>query len=294
MGKSSEKTGSLVGRMKQRIKESGAGRKEIFYVAPDGKRRIRFLVEFEDAVVVKMHSHWERKINAICLEHYGKDCPYCEDTDEGLKEIEMYAWPVFDYDSNAVRILIDKVFGVTPVPSLMEYYEEKGTVMDRDYTIKKNGKGQGSSYTVMPGDISKFRNKKAKVWNEKQIMKILAEAYKPNEEDLEETDDEDDTPKKKKSAGKGKGKATDNKKTKKKKKTLRDEMAELEKDDLRNIAIELGISKKDLKGLDEDDILDLMFDDYDEEDIKEIYDDYVAEDDEDEETEDDEDEDEED
>lgn len=270
----SSKSGSMVDRMKQRIKESGMNRKEIFYVAPDGKRRIRFLTEFEDAVVVKMHSHWDRKVNAVCLEHYGKDCPYCADTDDAMKEIEMYAWPVFDYEANATKILIDKVFGATPVPSFMEFYEEKETIMDRDYTVKKNGKGQGSSYTVMPGEISKFRNKKAKVWNEKQIMKILAEAFKPNEEDLEETDDEDEMPKKKKSNGKGK-KTTDKDKGKKKKKTLRDEMEELEKDDLRNVAIELGISKKDLKGLDIDEILDLMFDDYDEEDIQEIYDDYT-------------------
>ena len=97
---------NLISAMKERIKSSGTSKKDVFYVAADSKRRIRFLQELDTGYEFKFHTHWERGINALCCEHYHQDCPYCADTDENMKESTMYAWNVWDYDANKVVILL--------------------------------------------------------------------------------------------------------------------------------------------------------------------------------------------
>ena len=161
--------------------------------------------------------------------------------------------------------------GITPVPAFIEFFDEYGTICDRDYTIKKVGKGMSGNITVIPGEISKFRNGKAKSFNEKQIIKLLKEAFPFNSEDS--ADDEDEAPKKKKSS---------KQKAKKKEPTLEEKLLELDEEQLKYIAMELGVTKKELKGLDdEEEIVELLFSDYDEEDIEEAYESYLEEEDDD-------------
>ncbi len=255
----------LIDAMKERIKNSGSSRKEIFYVGADAKKRIRFLQELDDGYEFKFHSHWNRGVNALCAEVYGQDCPYCADTDEEMKEVTQYAWNVWDYDANAVRILLYKATGISPVPQLIEFAEEYGTICDRDYTIKKTGKGMSGNVTVIPAEVSKFRNSKAKPFSYKQIVKLLQAAFPINSEDAGDApdDEEDEKPVKKQ------------KKNKKKEKTIEEKLQELDIDDLKNIAIELGISKKELKGLDEEEIVELLVDDNDEDELEEAYQDYI-------------------
>ena len=271
----------LIDSMKERIKNSGSSRKEIFYVGADSKKRIRFLQELDDGYEFKFHAHWNRGVNALCPEIYGKDCPYCSDTDEEMKEVTQYAWNVWDYDANAVRILLYKATGISPVPQLIEFAEEYGTICDRDYTIKKIGKGMSGNVTVIPAEVSKFRNNKAKPFSYKQIVKLLQAAFPVNEEDRESDDDEDEEDVKKNKKHE--------KKTKKKEKTIEEKLKELDEEDLKNIAIELGVSKKELKELDEDEIVELLLDDNDESDLEEAYQDYIdSQDDEDNDEDDDE------
>lgn len=256
----------LIDAMKERIKNSGSSRKEVFYVGADSKKRIRFLQELDDGFEFKFHSHWNRGVNALCAEVYGQDCPYCADTDEEMKEVTQYAWNVWDYDANAVRILLYKATGISPVPQLIEFAEEYGTICDRDYTIKKTGKGMSGNVTVIPAEVSKFRNSKAKPFSYKQIVKLLQAAFPINSEDVSDVpddDEEDEKPVKKQ------------KKNKKKEKTIEEKLQELDIDDLKNIAIELGISKKELKGLDEEEIVELLVDDNDEDELEEAYQDYI-------------------
>lgn len=259
---------SLIDSMKERIKNSGANKKEVFYIAPDAKRRIRFLQELDEGYEFKFHSHWNKGINALCAEEYGKDCPYCGDSDEEMKEYTNYAFSVFDYDANDVKILLYKATGLTPLPAFIEFFDEYGTIMDRDYTIKKSGKGMSGNITVLPGERSTFRNKKAKPYTKKQIIKILQTAFPVNDSDMydEDDEDEDEKPKKNKKA---------EKKTKKKEKTIEEKLLELDIDDLKNIAIELGISKKELKNLDEEEIVETLIDDNDEDDLVNAYNDYI-------------------
>lgn len=292
----------LISNMKERIKSSGSSRKEVFYVGADSKRRVRFLQELDDGYEFTFHSHWEKGVNALCPDQLGKDCPYCNSSDEGMKTITMYGWSVWDSDANAVRILLYKATGITPIPQLIEFHDEYGTIMDRDYTIKKVGKGVSGSITVVPGEISKFRNTKAKPYSQKQMLKLLAKSFPVNESDADDEDeDEDEVPVKKsgkKAANGREAKKSAKKDTKKKKKTIGEKLMELSLDELRDIAIELGINKKELKKVDEEEIVEMLASDYEEEDLEEAYESYIEsqedndddeEDDEDDEEDDDED-----
>ena len=263
----------LISTMKERIKSSGISRREVFYIGADSKRRIRFLQELNEGYEYTFHSHWTKGINALCAEQCGLDCLYCEDTDPEMKTYSMYAWSVWDSDANAVQILLYKVTGITPVPQLIEFYEEYGTIMDRDYTIKKTGKGMGSSITVIPGEISKFRNTKAKPYTEKQVKKILAKAFPANVTDSVSDEDveEEEVANKAKSVDAKKAKSE---KKQKKPRTLENKLHDLHDSELADIAFDFGISKKETKGLDKDEVIDLLISDYDEEDLLEAYSNY--------------------
>ena len=131
---------------------------------------------------------------------------------------------------------------------------------------------------VTPLDKERFSNKKAKPYTESQVHDILEKAYAKSDVDTDDDEDEDEAPKKA-------SKKDDTKKAKKKKKPfLRDQFEELSFKELKEIALEIGISKKELKAFeDEEELLDELFDNYDEEDLQELLEDMQEPDDEDEE-----------
>ena len=94
------------------------------------------------------------------------------------------------------------------------------------------------SMTVIPGERSPFRNKKAKPYNDKQIIKILREAFPIKNEDVYDEDDE------KEAKVSRRNKST---KSRKKELTLEEKISNLEEDEIIEIAYELGIEKKEKK-----------------------------------------------
>ena len=197
---------SVLDTMKNKIKESGSNKKEIVYFGKDSKQKFRFLQELDTAYEYDVHSSWNEGFTSICKASLGDECPLCEDNSiEDLKLQTYFALSVWDYESQSVRIMFMKANGISPIPSLIEYYEEYGTIMDRDYTIKKQGSGMGSSMTVLPGEKMKFSQKNVKPLNQKQIEKILLKAFPmPGEtaKNNDDDDDEDEAPKKSKSKSK--------------------------------------------------------------------------------------------
>lgn len=256
----------LIANIKKEVKERGNSVKEIIFFQTDKKRRIRFLQELDDGLSYKFHSSFTQGVNEICAEQFGDDCIYCDSKDDSIKDEIRYIWSVYDYDSNSVKIMMFKVSRATPVESFIELADNYGTIIDRDYTLKKNGTGTDSSYSVVPSDRSPFRNKKAKAFSQSQVEDILRKAYSSND-----LDDDDEQPEKKKS------KSKKNKKAEKTEPTLRENLEELDLDDLKDICEELGIAKKSIKSMDEDDIIELIFEDYEDDDIQDVYDDWMDE-----------------
>ena len=271
---------NLIAEMKAKIAASGTSKKEILYFGKDSVKRVRFLQELDTGYVFEFHYDWAANILELCKDPEDhENCPLCE---QGIKIYENFAWSVWDYDSNSVRILLFKANGISPIPSFIEMYEEFGTIMDRDYKIKKVGQGQGGSFVVTPLDKERFNNKKAKPFTKKQMQEILDKAYAKQEvedDEDEEEDEEEVTSKKSKKQAK----------KKKQKKNLRNRFEELSFKELKEIGLEIGLSKKELRAFeDEEELIDEFFDNYEEEDLQELLEDLEAEKDE-EEDEDDED-----
>lgn len=187
----------LLDKIKQEAAKSGASKGKFMYFRPDEKKRVRFLQELDDGFEIPFHDNYEKGVNVPCQEIFGKDCPYCDDED--LRTRSQFAFSVYDYDAKEVKILMQAVNQCSAIPALVNMAETYGTITDRDYVLKKTGKGSTSSFTIIPMDKNKFRNEKAKALSKKALLKYLNQAFPCDKSDDAYEDDEDDdyTPKSK-------------------------------------------------------------------------------------------------
>ena len=177
----------LLEKIKEDAKKSGQNKGKFFYVREGEKKRVRFLQDMQDGFEVTMHDSFEAGLNTPCKEMYGKSCPYCDE--EGIRTRSQYAWSVWDYDSNEVKILMYAMNNCTPIASLASMYETYGTLTDRDYVISKTGKQQNTQYTVIPMDKNKFRNEKAKPYSHSAFLKMLLKAFPDDNADDDEEEE---------------------------------------------------------------------------------------------------------
>ena len=182
--------------IKNEIKKSGTSKGKFLYFKEDSKCRVRFLTDLEDGVELLFHDSYTLGINVPCQETFGRECEYCENED--LRTRKMYAWSVYDYESKEVKILMAAVNNCSPVGTLASLYESYGTLCDRDYEIKRIGKGQNTTYSVIPLEKLKFRNPKAKAMSEQTILKYIDKAYPSDNSEAEE---EEETSKRNKTKG---------------------------------------------------------------------------------------------
>ena len=254
---------NLIKQMREAVAKSGSSKKEILYFGKDTVKRIRFLQELDQGYMLQFHNDWNTKIFELCKDQEDhENCKLCE---EGIALQDNYIWSVYDYDSGSVKLIQFKASGVSPIPSFLEMYEEFGTILDRDYKIKKVGQGQGSSFVVTPLDKERFKVK-VKPYSYNEVVEIMQKAWAPTDigDEDDDSDDEDEVETKKDKT----------KKKEKKKKSLRDKFEELSFKELKEIAIEIGMSKKELKQFeDEDELIDELFDNYEETDLQELLED---------------------
>lgn len=179
----------LFDKIKGDIQKSGTNRGKFLYLKEGDKIRVRFLTDMEDGLEVVFHDSYALGVNVPCQEVFGRECKYCEDQD--LRTRSQYVWSVYDYEAEEVKLLMAPVNQCSPVPQIAAVYESYGTLTDRDYEIKRQGKGQNTTYTVLPLEKKVFRNKKVKPLSEQSILKIIDKAYPDEETDY--TDDEEET-----------------------------------------------------------------------------------------------------
>lgn len=186
-------------KIKDEIKKSGASKGKFLYFREDEKVRIHFLQEIDEGLEVVFHDSFKLGVNVPCQEVFGRECEYCEDDD--LRTRSMYIWSVYEYESDEVKLLMAAVNNCSPVPSLLSLFESYGTIMDRDYEIVRRGKGQNTTYSVIPLKERKFRNTKAKPLSEQAVLKYIDKAYPADNSDV---DEEEKSSKKKKKGSKAK------------------------------------------------------------------------------------------
>lgn len=195
----------LVDKIKADVKKSGSNKGKFIYFREGQKQRVRFLTDMDDGMEVTFHDSFEQGINVPCQEHFGRNCPYCDD--DSLRTRSQYIWSVWNYETKEVQLFMFPVNNCSPIPALMAMYENYGTICDRDYVISVSGKQQNKTFSVVPMDKVKFRNEKAKAYSEKAILKMLDKAWPCDV--TEDDEEEDEVPKKRstKSSGKAKPKA---------------------------------------------------------------------------------------
>jgi len=120
-----------------------------------GKSRVRFLTDFDGGIVMKWHKsknkeYGEYGISTPCWkdEHFDfETCEYCDSTDRQTRNNTfLYIWPVWDYEENMVRLVTGKNNPKTLAGKLFDLYEEAGSLVGRDFTIKLNG----MDYSITP------------------------------------------------------------------------------------------------------------------------------------------------
>ena len=183
----------LVDKIKADVKKSGQNKSKFIYFREGVKQRIRFLTDMDDGMEITFHDSFEKSLNVPCQEHFGRNCPHCED--ETLRTRSQYVWSVYNYDTKEVQLFMYPVNNCTPIPALMAMYENYGTITDRDFVISVSGKQQNKTFSVVPMDKVKFRYDKAKPFSEKAILKMLDKAF-PCDASDDDDEDEDEAPKK--------------------------------------------------------------------------------------------------
>lgn len=181
----------LLSKIKSDVKKSGQNKGKFIYFKEGAKQRVRFLHDMDDGMEVVFHDSFEKGINVPCQEIFDRDCPYCEKED--LRTRSQYVWSVYNYEAKEVQLFMFAVNNFTPVPALIAFYENYGTLMDRDYVISTTGRGMSKSFAVIPMDKVKFRNTEAKPYSEDAVLKMIDKAFPSDETE----DDEEETPKRK-------------------------------------------------------------------------------------------------
>ena len=184
----------ILDNIRRDVKSSGGSKGEFFYVREGEKARVRFLNDMDEGLEITFHDSFEKGINVPCQEIFGRECEYCDD--DSLRTRDLYAWPVYDYESKEIKVFLYAVNNCSPLPALMALYETYGTLTDRDYVLTVTGKQQNKTFSVVPMDKNKFRNSKVKALSEEKILKIIDKAFPASND--EDDDEEEEIPKKSK------------------------------------------------------------------------------------------------
>jgi len=167
---------SMLKRIKQKITEASRTITDEFYVGQDKKARIRFLSDLEDALEVTWHDKYEDAVNTPCLSHFGLSCPFCGLDKSKVRTRQIFAWTVYNYDTDKKQIFKFPANSFSPVPNLVAMYESYGTVCDRDFVITRTGTGFDVDYQVVPMDKSAFKGDD-KPFSKKEICIKWAKMY---------------------------------------------------------------------------------------------------------------------
>lgn len=186
----------LVKQIKNEVKKAGANKGKFVFIREGEKKRYRFLTDADDGIEFTFHDNFSGGVPPTpCQELFDRACPYCDDDE--IRTRSQYAWSVWDYDANEVKVFMFPVNNCSPVPHLISMYETYGTLTDRDYMISVSGKQQNKSYAVVPMDKVKFRNASAKPFSENKLIKMLDKAFPCDGVESEDDDDYEEKPNRK-------------------------------------------------------------------------------------------------
>ncbi len=154
-----EKAENWLARIKRENKEGGGGGMpaQMVFIPKEETRVFRFVSDFEGVTPIKMHNRFKYMFPQPCLGYYGKKCPFCNA--EGFRDMDQYAWTVYDYEMKAKKVLVLQSRGrATCMDDIIEIYETNKTLTDRDIKIKRTKVAGNEKYkaSVAQGSPTPF------------------------------------------------------------------------------------------------------------------------------------------
>ena len=182
---------SILDDIKKGAANNGSNKGKIIFVKDGDKKRLRFLNDIEHAIKISFHDDYDSGVNIVCQKHLGKKCPNAIHKSESMRTRDGYVFSVWDHDAKEVKLFVGFANNFNPLPQLAAMFESYGTLKDRDYVIKRDGKQTKTSYTVIPMDRASFKNKKAKPYSKDKMLKVLDKAFQDGLDDPDEVEDDD-------------------------------------------------------------------------------------------------------
>lgn len=174
------KAGS-VNRLKKEMAKSTGGKTWIKNVRADEDMTVRFLTEPDEWYAYR--EHYDPSVNFFPCIGRDNDCPGCNHESEKVQRASRrYLANAFDVTAGQV---IPLKLPLDLANRLVARYERYGdTIVDRDYTLHRMGKGLDTTYDVTPEAPSKFDASKHQLVDiEKALIEQFEDAF-----DLEPSD----------------------------------------------------------------------------------------------------------
>lgn len=169
---------SFTEAIKKALQESAAGGlsmpEEVFFVGQDEIKKGRFLSEWEGRTAIVMHARFQYMMPQPCLKQYGEPCPFHGDAMQAKETKTWYAWTLWSYEVNAKRLGLWKPSQNTPIGQMLDLFELKGTIRDRDALFTKSGKGPKTTTRVkMWLDPEPFAGDDVQPLSEARVLEIV-------------------------------------------------------------------------------------------------------------------------
>lgn len=133
-----EKPGSMQ-KLKKSLKDSGGDERWFYSLKADSEITVRFLAEPWDFTAFFQHFMEDRPGDQKSFPCNSGDCEGC---DEGNNAYKVWVAPILDVENTRVRAMrVPK--GI--VDTLTKKADRKGTIMDRDYIIMREGSGKDNT-----------------------------------------------------------------------------------------------------------------------------------------------------
>lgn len=139
---------TLLDKVKQSMKEGNTGvggiPDQIIFIPKDAVKAVRFLTDFEEAVVIEMHDKFKYMYPQPCFSYYNKKCPFHDAP--GFRVRTQYAFTVFDYESKVKKLFMTTHGPNSAMDDIVEIYEKNKTLKDRDIKLIRTTLGGKTKY----------------------------------------------------------------------------------------------------------------------------------------------------